>query len=144
MLHNATRALIYPEMTSATKTHRPITPHSRLLARGCVDGRSREGRFLAACRYELAEHVGGSPSPAERVLIDRLAWLQLHVMLIDEKAAAGSPMSPHDQRAYLAFSNAISRGMRALGLKAAQPAAPSLAEITDRIIRNRPQADAAA
>jgi hypothetical protein len=38
------------------------------------------------------------------VLIDRIAWLRLHVLLIDEKVSAGSPMSPHDQRAYLAFS----------------------------------------
>jgi hypothetical protein len=41
-----------------------ITPHSRLLARGSLDGRSREGRFLAAARAELAAHVGGAPSTA--------------------------------------------------------------------------------
>lgn len=105
--------------TKSPADRRKITPHSRLLARGCIDGRSREGRFLAACRAELASHVGGSPSPAERVLIDRLAWLQLHVLLIDERVSGGHPMSGHDQRAYLAFSNAISRGMRTFGLKAA-------------------------
>jgi len=98
-----------------------LTPHSRLLARGCVDGRSREGRFLAAARAELAEHVGGSPSRAEQVLIDRIAWLRLHVMLIDERASGGVPMSGHDQRAYLAFSNAISRETRKLGLKPGSP-----------------------
>jgi hypothetical protein len=109
--------------SGGAKSRRKITPHSRLLARGCVDGRSREGRFLSACRDELAQHVGGNPSPAERVLIDRLAWLRLHVTLIDEKVSGGSPMSAHDQRAYMAFSNAISRGMRQLGLKgvAARP-----------------------
>ena len=111
-------------MTNAPKVHRKITPHSRLLARGCVDGRSREGRFLAACRDELAQHVGGSPSRTEVVLIDRIAWLRLHVLLIDEKVSGGSPMSPHDQRAYLAFSNAITRGMRQLGLKAAATKSP--------------------
>jgi len=110
------------------KNHRKLTPHSRLLTRGCIDGRSREGRFLAACRDELTQHVGGSPSPAERVLIDRLSWLQLHVLLIDEKAAGGSPMGAHDQRAYMAFSNAISRGMRQLGLKGTAPRPPTLAE----------------
>jgi hypothetical protein len=51
------------------------------------------------------------------VLIDRLFWLRLHVILIDERAAGGAPMSAHDQRAYLAFSNAISHGMRRLGLE---------------------------
>jgi hypothetical protein len=38
-----------------------ITPNSRLLRRGRVDGRSREGRFLAACKAELAAHLGGEP-----------------------------------------------------------------------------------
>jgi hypothetical protein len=34
----------------------------------------------------------------------------------------------HDQRAYLAFSNAVVRAMRQLGLKSATERAPSLAE----------------
>src|SRR5271154_5019729 len=101
----------------------PLTPHSRLLARGCVDGRSREGRFLAAARAELVAHVGGDPSSAQRVLIDRTAWLRLHVMLLDEKVAGGKSLTGHDQRAYLAFSNSLVRAMRELGLRptAARP-----------------------
>jgi hypothetical protein len=105
-----------------------ITPHSRLLRRGCIDGRSREGRFLAAARAELAAHVGGDPSRAEAVLIDRVAWLRLHIALIDERAAGGNPMSAHDQRAYLAFSNAVVRAMQKLGLRGAPERGPSLAE----------------
>jgi hypothetical protein len=111
-----------------SKSHRRIGPHSRLLARGSVDGRSREGRFLAAARAELAAHVGGAPSKAEAVLIDRVAWLRLHLALIDERAAGGNPMTGHDQRAYLALSNAVVRAMRQLGLKGAAERAPSLAE----------------
>src|SRR5882762_8931998 len=101
------------------RIHRPLTPHSRLLARGCVDGRSRAGRFLAAARAEMAAHIGGEPSAAQRVLIDRCAWLRLHVMLLDEKVAGGKPLTPHDQRAYLAFSNSLVRAMREFGMKPA-------------------------
>jgi hypothetical protein len=117
---------------NATKNRRKITPQSRLLARGCIDGRSREGRFLAACRHELAQHCGGNPSPTQRVLIDRLAWLRLHVLLIDERVAGGKPMTFHDQRAYLAFSNSISRGMRTLGLEEpTRPRRPKPKTFTD-------------
>jgi hypothetical protein len=108
--------------------HRTITPHSRLLRRGSIDGRSREGRFLAACRAELAAHVG-APTRAEAVLIDRVAWLRLHLALIDERAVGGNPMSAHDQRAYLAFSNAVVRAMRQLGLRGKEASAPSLADL---------------
>jgi hypothetical protein len=104
------------------KTLRRLRPYSRLLSNGCIDGRSREGKFLAACRAELVAHVG-NPTTAERVLIDRLAWLRLHVMLIDEKVVDGKPMTPHDARTYLAFNNSISRGMRQLGLKSGEAAA---------------------
>src|SRR5437867_4131811 len=111
-----------------TRNRSPLTPHSRLLARGCVDGRSREGRFLAAARAELAAHVGGNPSSAQRVLIDRTAWLRLHVMLLDEKVAGGKSLTGHDQLSYLSFSNSLIRAMRELGLKPATPSAPSLAD----------------
>jgi hypothetical protein len=109
-----------------------ITPHSRILRRGCIDGRSREGRFLAACRAELAAHVGGAPTRAEAVVIDRVAWLRLHLVLIDERAAGGKPMSAHDQRAYLAFSNAVVRAMQKLGLKGAAEQSPSFREYWTR------------
>jgi hypothetical protein len=37
--------------------HPNLTPHSRMLRRGLLDGRSREGKFLAACKAELGAHV---------------------------------------------------------------------------------------
>ena len=75
-----------------TTNRSTITPRSRLLARGCVDGRSREGRFLAAARAELVAHVGGNPTATEKVTIERVTWLRLHVMLLDEKVAGGKPL----------------------------------------------------
>jgi hypothetical protein len=100
------------------KSHAPLTPHSRLLARGSIDGRTREGRFLAAVRAELAGHLGGEPSAAQRVLIDRVAWLRLRVALFDEKLAQGAELTGHDARVYLAHSNALIRAMREIGHKA--------------------------
>src|SRR4051794_26474767 len=98
------------------KVHSPIGPHSRLLARGSVDGRSREGRFLAAVRAELAKHLGGDISAAARILVDRVAWLRLHVALLDEKVGMGGSFTDHDRRQYLAFSNALVRATRELGM----------------------------
>lgn len=110
------------------ETRPKMSPRSRLLTHGCVDGRSREGRYLRACRAELAAHVGGEPSRAQAVLIDRIAWLRLHVVLFDEKIAAGETLSLHDGRMYMSFSNGIVRAMRELGLQPAAAKPPSLAD----------------
>jgi hypothetical protein len=109
-------------------------PYSKLLARGVVSGRSRNGRFLAAAREEIMACLGDEPlSTEKRILVDRVAWLMLYVALFDERAPngrramakhnrkpyqalGGRVMTVHDRRTYLAFSNALVRAMRALGL----------------------------
>jgi hypothetical protein len=106
------------------KTHRKMPPHSRLLQRGCVDGRTREAKFLAAIRAELTEQVGGNPTPSERAIIDRVSWLRLHLTLLDEKVGAGGILSDHDVRHYLAYNNAVVRAMARLGAKKAEPLSP--------------------
>jgi hypothetical protein len=111
-------------------THRKMTPRSRLLNRGCVDGRTREGKFLAAIRAELTEQVGGNPTPSERAIIDRVSWLRLHLTLLDEKVGAGGILSDHDVRHYLSYSNAVVRAMARLGAKGnAEPPGPRLADL---------------
>jgi len=112
-------------------------PHSRLLRRGAVDGRSREGRFLAAARAQLFRHLGGNPTIAQRILVERLAWLQLHVVLFDERIANGGQFTDCDRREYLAFSNSVLRGMREIGLEPTAAAAPSLAETMAAAERKR-------
>ena len=62
------------------------------------------------------------------MLIDRCAWLRLHVMLLDEKIAGGESLTGHDQRSYLAFSNSLVRAMRELGMAPAAAKPPSLQE----------------
>ena len=112
---------------SKNRTPRKITHHSRLLRRGSCDGRSREGRFLAAVRAELREQVGGDPTPAERTVIERCCWVRLHLALIDEQVAGGKVLSAHDQRSYTAYTSTLVTLLRQLrllqhGKPAAEPA----------------------
>jgi len=104
------------------RTKAGIGPHSKLLQRGVVDGRTEYGRFLAAVRAELTQHLGGGDlTPNQETLIDRVAWLKLHVTLFDQKVArSGRALSERDRRSYLAFSNSLVRTQRELGLH--QPA----------------------
>jgi hypothetical protein len=110
------------------QNHRRIGPHSRLFARGssAIDGRSREGRYLAAVRAQLVAHLGGSPSAPQRMIVDRLAVVALRLALFDEKIIAGS-LTDNDARTYGALHNSFRLLIREIGLKAAD-ARPSLAE----------------
>jgi len=89
--------------------------------------RSREGLLLRKVRAELTAHVGGKPSATQSVLIERAALLNLQISMLDAKHAAGD-LTPHDQREYLAWTNALTRLMRQLGLKGAAERAPTLRE----------------
>jgi hypothetical protein len=112
---------------------RPASLRSRARAdRGfrVPSGRTREGRELLAFRKTLIEHVGGTPSAAQKVLIDRATMLQMHLNRLDELAAsAGGSLSEHSTKVYLAWTGAMGRTMRLLGLKATPKAAPSLKDI---------------
>ena len=103
-------------------------PYSRPKALEKLDGRTRNGRLLKAKRAELTAHLGGKPSATQRALIDRAAWLMLHVALIDERTAEGKPMTECDSRTYLAWSNSLVRTMRALGFASVAERKPTLAD----------------
>src|SRR5436305_832073 len=51
-----------------------LGPYSQATRLARVDGRSREGRLLRSVRDELTTQIG-NPSPAQKALIDRAAWL---------------------------------------------------------------------
>jgi hypothetical protein len=108
-----------------------LTVHSRRLRRGSVDGRTRAGKMIAAARRDLVEMVGGDPTPAERLAIERCAWLKLHLALIDERVASGAILSAHDQRSYTAYTSTLLNAMRRLRNSGgpAEPHEPSLAEL---------------
>lgn len=102
-----------------------VGPYSRPPALASIDMRSREGLLLRRIRGELTAHVGGRPSATQSVLIERAALLNLQIAMLDAKHAAGG-LSSHDQREYLAWTNALTRLMRQLGLKGAAERGPSL------------------
>ncbi|HEX4113637.1 MAG TPA: hypothetical protein VH020_13980 [Stellaceae bacterium] len=119
-----------------------IGPYSRLLARGAVSGRTREGKFLRAVEAQLAEHVGGSPSLPQRMLISRLARVALRLELFDEKMANGKT-TDLDARVYGGLHNSFRLLLRELGLKATAAKPPTLAEIAEKITASKRESAAA-
>lgn len=116
-----------------------------------MDRRTKPARLLKQMEADLTRHVGGTPSATQRALIARCAMLTLHVAMLDARALEnGGAMSGHDQRAYLAFSNSLTRALRDLGLDAAAAAPPSLASIlaapapASRRVQATPRPDAPA
>ena len=100
-------------------------PYSRPSVLAGIDHRTREGRIMAGVRAELTEHVGGSPSATQRVLIERAAQLTLRLAMLE---ARPSPMDDHAANQYLAWSNSLVRLMARLGMTGAKQRAPSLRE----------------
>lgn len=93
-----------------------IGPHSRPDSLRKLDGRSKEARLLKSVRSALVEHLGGDPSITQFVLIDRAAWLILHMGLMDNHMLQGGAPAERDSRQYLAWANTLTRTMRSLGL----------------------------
>jgi hypothetical protein len=56
-----------------------IGPYSSNAILSKPDGRTKEARLVASLRNELIAHVGGSPSVAERMMIDQACELQLRI-----------------------------------------------------------------
>ncbi|MCA0344132.1 MAG: hypothetical protein LCH99_30985 [Proteobacteria bacterium] len=103
-----------------------LGPHHRPNALAKLDGRTREAQLMRKVRIDLTDHIGGFPSATQAALIDRAAWLSLHVALMDEKTMQpdAGPLSERDSRQYLAWSNALTRILRDLGAdrpKASKP-----------------------
>jgi hypothetical protein len=103
-----------------------IGPHSRPDKLQIVDGRLAEAKLMARVRAELTQHLGGSPSATQRILIDRAAALSLHIHLMDRESARSGGMSERNGRQYLAWSNALTRVLKQIGLKGVADKPPSL------------------
>jgi len=99
---------------------------------------------LLAFRDSLVQHVGGRPNAAQAVLIDRCVMLTMHLNRLDESAVAtGGMLSEHATKTYLAWTGALGRTMRLLGLKAVAERPKSLAEILAETAQTRPVQPAA-
>src|SRR4030081_3311207 len=106
----------------STTDRRRLGPYSKRLHRGAigylVDGRSAEGRFIRNLEAELVAHVGGSPTIAQRLLVDRIIKVRLQLDALDNKLTSGD-WTAHDQRTYGALLNAQRLCLRELSLGAA-------------------------
>lgn len=70
-------------------------------------------------REALVEHLGGEPTATQKVLIDRSVMLIVHLARMDTRALeSGDEPEPTK---YLAWSNTLSRLMKALGLGTPEP-----------------------
>jgi hypothetical protein len=115
-----------------------IGPHSRAFKRGAigaaVDGRSRWGRYLRALEAQLVEQLGGEPTPAQRLLINRAARLSLQLELMDRDALDNDgALGPGNERRYLAWHNSLARTLKLLGLKPGKPARQPGAALADLV-----------
>jgi hypothetical protein len=123
-----------------------LGPYSRKLRRGVisdkVDGRSTLGRFCRDLEAQLVAHIGGAPSVTQRMLIERAIKVQIQLDMLDTKLMSGD-WTPHDQRTHGALLNALRLTCRELGMKAAPKPAPTLADITARIVAEKAERGAA-
>jgi hypothetical protein len=119
-----------PDKVPRDRMPRSGGPFSRALRKGAIDQRSWEGRFLATVRHHMTVHIGGTPTIAQRVLIDRIAWLMLHCHLLDQRICSGRQnWGENDRKCYLAFSNSLVRSLREIGLETGAGREPTLAEV---------------
>jgi hypothetical protein len=129
------------ERMAHARRHRkfnPTGPYSRKLLNGIRDaynGRSRDGRYVAALEAALVAHCGGEPlTITQRLLIERIIRLQMQLVLLDEKFAAGeTSWTAHDMRTFSGISNAFKNAIRELGFRPAKAQQPTLAEHLDRL-----------
>ena len=62
-----------------------IGPYSTPTVLAKLDGRTREARLMQKVRDDLTGHLGGDLTAPQTALVERAAWLSLHVALMDEK-----------------------------------------------------------
>lgn len=123
------------QRSAKTAKQRALGPHSRLLQRGTISGRSTEGRYIKAITTQLTAHIGGEPSAAQRLLIHRVAIASLRLELFDRKLIAGEGFSEQDSRVYGALHNSLRLMLRELGMKSTPSPVASLDDIAADIAR---------
>ena len=107
-------------------------PYSKEIRLAQPDGRSRQGRLLTQMRGELSQQLGGSPTAAQRAMIERAAMLQLRVAMLDLKILDGT-FSEYDAKTYLAWTNSLTRTLNLLGLTTPAQAELTATEALDRL-----------
>ena len=101
-----------------------LGPYSQTVILSKLDGRTREARLMRGTRSALVAHVGGKPSVVQQTLIERACQLQIRIAMMDRDFANGEVQTEHDSRTYLAWSNSLTRTLRALGVNEAPSPRP--------------------
>jgi hypothetical protein len=102
-----------------------------------LDKRSWYGRLIRQVRQDLTDHIGGNPTPVQRMLIERASMLQLRVAMLDQKIIDGEILTVMDNNQYLAWSNSLVRTLAQLGLDATTTPQPIFSDILRDIAARR-------
>jgi hypothetical protein len=105
------------------QTLRKTGPYSRSAQLAKPKRRTRESRFLLQVRADLVAHLGGKPSVAQALMIDRICMTLLRIELMDRDAlmsATPGVITERQSRDYLAWVNTAGRLLRSLGLEGVQ------------------------
>ena len=89
-------------------------------------------RFLEITREELTQHLGGHPTVAQKLMIERIAMTLLRIELMDRdalKSDTPGEITERQSHDYLAWVNTVGRLLRTLGLEpaSARPLSPAQA-----------------
>ena len=95
-----------------------------------LDGRTRLGKVVKNLRKELVNHCGGSPSIAERLLIDRVIQKTVKCHLYEMGLMRNPDQGARDH--YLALANSLRHDLQALGIKKRGRDMTELAEYLSR------------
>jgi hypothetical protein len=93
-----------------------LGPYSvHLTALNNLDGRTKEARILKSMRRELSNLLGHKPNAGELAMIERIAWLQLRISVLDRRLLDGK-FSEFDASVYNAHTNSLARLLVKLGV----------------------------
>jgi hypothetical protein len=107
-----------------------------------LDKRTREAGFMAWVRHDLTTHIG-TPSVTQKMLIDRAAVLSLRLAKLDAKIIDDAPFTQHDTNYMIAWQNALTRVLVALGVHGeASRSTTSIADYYQRALAATQQAAA--
>jgi hypothetical protein len=125
----------------STMKRRKVGPYSRPHTLARVDCRSQVGRYMRALARELAAHVGGDPTSAQRLLIREAVLKSAKLgVLVDKILEGAEPDLDLASRCYLAWSNSLRRDLEVLGLNRPETSVPAIADFIAAQKKRRPAA----
>lgn len=133
-----------PRNTSQIEAERPadIVPKERdyrPVVSERPDRRTKAGRLFFATMDKFTQAVGGKPDDTQQVLIERIAWLTVHISRLDTKLLASDGSLPQREASnYLAWTRALNKAVVLLKIRALPPPRVTLAETLADLAKNGP------